>query len=302
MLRQVLNATQPDVVGVPGAVHPVDVVTFLLSQCKVQLFDREVNEGLFLLYGGLDLHVRPRVGGREADLKVVGQPALSDVVAPQYVGGAARFSAVPPVAQEGVDQLLAPPPDSQHVCLIVRQNHLWKDDRSWTQQPNPLQPVGGSKASKVHMSATKKIHWVKQIHFPDYWDRLVSCHPVENTGVVPVRYWLWLVSDSRASCPPESPEEAALCSRAGSPGLEEDAENQQFLEMYQKEPRPRERVWKKHRYRRWNEEEHGVNLITFWQREEEEDELTGCLDQAAADDWLSQQEVQMKKSLPLQEL
>lgn len=44
MLRQVLNATQANVLGVSCTVHSEYVISLLLFQCKVQLVGREVDE------------------------------------------------------------------------------------------------------------------------------------------------------------------------------------------------------------------------------------------------------------------
>lgn len=126
MLRQVLNATQTDVLSVPGAVHSVDVVALLLFQREVQLVGRHVDEGFFSLHCRLDLHeYGPCLS--EGQLEVVGLAALAALIAPEDVGGPRGVAAVSPVAQEGVDQLLPPLAHCRQVHLLVQKHHLEKD-------------------------------------------------------------------------------------------------------------------------------------------------------------------------------
>lgn len=122
MLRQVLDATQANVLSVSSAVHSEYVVTLFLLQRKVQLVGGELDERLLLLDRRLHLHIhhlRPGCSRSEGEFEVVGLAALPALVAPQDMGGAPGDAAVSPVTQEGVDQLLAPLADCRHVHRVV---------------------------------------------------------------------------------------------------------------------------------------------------------------------------------------
>lgn len=128
MLRQILDAAQANALSVSCAVHSVDMVAFFLFQCKVQLVGREVDERLLLLYSWLHFHIHHPwpCSWLEGEFEVIGLAALSTLIAPQDVYGACGVTAVSPVAQEGVDQLLSPLADFSHVHHIIGQHHLQK--------------------------------------------------------------------------------------------------------------------------------------------------------------------------------
>lgn len=127
VLRQVLETAQPDVLGVSGVVHPENVVALLLPQGEVQLVGGHVNQRLLPLHRRLHLHVhlvRPPAGRLERQPEVEGPAALPALVAPQDGRRSPGVAAVPPLAEEGVDQLLPPFADDLQVGAVARQRHL----------------------------------------------------------------------------------------------------------------------------------------------------------------------------------
>lgn len=122
MLRQILDATQANVLSVSCAVHSVDMVALFLFQCNVQLIGREVDEWLLLLYSWLHFHIHHSwpCSRFKGEFEVIGLAALPTLIAPQDVCRACRVITVSPVAQEGVDQLLSPLANFSHVHHIIR--------------------------------------------------------------------------------------------------------------------------------------------------------------------------------------
>lgn len=121
MLRQILDATETNVLHVSSAVHSIYVIPLFLLQCQIQLVRRHVDEVSITPDRCLHLHedfLRAAVI-REGQLEVARATAFSFLIEPGDLAGSA---VVFPVCEEGVNQLLSPLSNRGRVFFVFGQH------------------------------------------------------------------------------------------------------------------------------------------------------------------------------------